>query len=335
MQSGPEEIAEGVRRLHAGRLVAFPTETVYGLGADARSESAVAGVFRAKGRPAGNPLIVHVSDAAMAGTVVAGWTPEADALARAFWPGPLTIVLPRAPWVPNNVTARGDTVGVRCPDHSLTLALISAFGAPLVGPSANRSGRVSPTTAEHVRESFDPDLVLVLDGGPCTGGIESTVVDLSEGQARILRPGLITGEQIGHILGLEVGREVGRAGAPQERGAKGVLRSPGLLEQHYAPVAKAVLVSREELDDIRAKSARLVVITQAMQGALASEGEIVLPGDVHGYAAGLYAALREADAKAGGQGLIAIVRPTFAGADSNNRGIAEAIMDRLGRATAS
>lgn len=330
MHSGPEEIAEGVRRLHAGRLVAFPTETVYGLGADARSESAVAGVFRAKGRPAGNPLIVHVSDAAMAETVVAGWTPEADALARAFWPGPLTIVLPRAPWVPNNVTARGDTVGVRCPDHSLTLALINAFGAPLVGPSANRSGRVSPTTADHVREGFDPDLVFVVDGGPCTGGIESTVVDLSEGQPRILRPGLITGEQIGHVLG----REVGRAGASQERSEKGVLRSPGLLEQHYAPVTKAVLVSRDELPAFRAKSARLVVITQAVQGLMASEGDIVLPRDVHGYAAGLYAALREADAKAGGQGLIAIVRPEFAGADSNSRGIAEAIMDRLGRATA-
>ena len=154
MLSGPEDIAAAVTRLRAGGVVAFPTETVYGLGADVLSEQAVARVFELKGRPSHNPLIVHVASAAMARTVVApgAWSSEADALARAFWPGPLSIVLPKAAAVPSNVTGGGPNVAVRCPDHPTTLALLEAFGGPLVGPSANPSGRVSPTTASHVRE---------------------------------------------------------------------------------------------------------------------------------------------------------------------------------------
>ncbi|HLO42314.1 MAG TPA: L-threonylcarbamoyladenylate synthase [Phycisphaerales bacterium] len=332
MHAGPEEIAEGVRRLHAGRLVAFPTETVYGLGADARSERAVAGVFAAKGRPAENPLIVHVSSVEMARGVVWAWPRAADVLAHAFWPGPLTLVLPKASWVPSNVTAGGTTVGVRCPDHPLTLALIDAFGGPIVGPSANRSGRVSPTTAEHVRASFEDELVFVVDGGPCRGGIESTVVDLSDGRVRILRPGLITPGMIAQVL-------PGVLSGPGEDLAAhdGVLRSPGLLEQHYAPVARAVLVDVEELGSLRGLGKPVVVIAPQGAGIEPSADVVILPADARGYAAGLYAGLREADARCASMAgsTIAVVRPRFAGVDADEAALWQAILDRLRRATAS
>ena len=200
MTPGPEAIAEAVARLREGRLVAFPTETVYGLGADATNAGAVRAVFRVKGRPADNPLIVHVSEAAMARDATAAWPKSAGALASAFWPGPLTLVLPKADAIPPEVTAGGPAVAVRMPDHALTLALIDAFGGPLVGPSANPSGYVSPTRPEHVREHFDEKLVLVLDGGPCRAGIESTVVDLTGASPRVLRPGVIGAAQIEAVL---------------------------------------------------------------------------------------------------------------------------------------
>ena len=195
--TAPEQIAEVVRVLRAGGVVAFPTETVYGLGADASDARAVQCVFDTKQRPPTNPMSIHVCDEAMARGVCADWPDAAEKLARAFWPGPLTLVLPVAEGVPAIVTAGGPTVGVRCPDHPITLALIAAFG-PIVGTSANRSGEPSPTDAERVRAAF-PDL-FVLDGGPTREGADSTVLSLV-GEPRILRPGPISAEQIRDVVG--------------------------------------------------------------------------------------------------------------------------------------
>ncbi len=204
MHASPEDIAQAIVALSEGRLVAFPTETVYGLGADAFDATLVEGIFRAKGRPASNPLIVHVVDESMAKRVCAAWPAEASVLAAKFWPGPLTLVLPKAEGVPGIVTAGGSTVAVRCPSHPLTLALLETLGSPMVGPSANRSGHISPTCAAHVRMSFDENQVFILDGGPCTGGIESTVLDLTRDPPRVLRPGLVSAEEIAEALGSAV-----------------------------------------------------------------------------------------------------------------------------------
>src|SRR5262245_53340115 len=247
MVAVPEEIAAAVARLRAGGVVAFPTETVYGLGADALSERAVARVFELKGRPGNNPLIVHVASAAMARDVVApgAWGREAELLSTAFWPGPLSIVLPRSAAVPANVTAGGPNVAVRCPDHPTTLALLEAFGGPLVGPSANPSGRVSPTTAAHVREAFG-DEVMVLDGGACRAGIESTVVSLV-GTARVLRPGVIGAGEIGRVLARDV--EEARHAPQEESLASRPMESPGRLASHYAPAARTLVVESSGIID--------------------------------------------------------------------------------------
>lgn len=300
-QSGPEAIAEAVRVLRAGGLVAFPTETVYGLGADALDAEHVRCVFEAKGRPPENPLIVHVADVAMARTVVGAWSREADTLAARFWPGPLTLVLPKADAVPTIVTAGGPTVGVRAPAHPLTLALIAAFGRPLVGPSANPSGSVSPTRPEHVRRAFG-DRVHVLDGGPCARGIESTVLDLTVDPPRVLRPGVIGAEAIAAALGREV------LAAPSER-LGGPERAPGHLGPHYRP------------------SAPLVVVAAADE---AGPGDLVvrLPADAAAAAACLYAELHEADAARPSR--IAVVLPRSAQGDP---AIWAAIRERLDRAS--
>ncbi len=303
------DLAAAVDRLAAGSLVAFPTETVYGLGADALSASAVRNVFQIKGRPATNPLIVHLADTAMARQVVADWPEEAERLARAFWPGPLTLVLPRRPELPAEVTAGGELVAVRCPDHPLTLELLRRFGRPLVGPSANRSGQVSPTTAAHV--DFPPDQVLVLDGGPCRGGIESTVLALNP--PRILRPGLITSRQLAQVLG----REVQQASAPQSA-------SPGQLERHYAPHTPAVLVQAEDWPAVRA-GARRIALLASQELEPSAEVFLPMPADPRGYAERLYAGLREADDA--GVELIAVLAPQ--GEDE----LWTAVRDRLRRAT--
>ncbi|MDB5328809.1 MAG: threonylcarbamoyl-AMP synthase [Phycisphaerales bacterium] len=219
-------VAEAAERLRGGDLVGFPTETVYGLAADATSCDAVAKIFALKGRPATNPLIVHVSDIATARRYAADWPAAAETLANAFWPGPLTIVLPKANSIPSIVTAGGATVGLRVPAHPVALELLKAFDGPLAAPSANRSNHVSPTTAAHVREEFGA-AVAVLDGGPCSVGIESTVVDLSGKGWRVLRPGGITAEAIAKVLNSTM--DVAAAGATD------ILRSPGQLEVHYAP----------------------------------------------------------------------------------------------------
>ncbi|MFG0306567.1 MAG: L-threonylcarbamoyladenylate synthase [Phycisphaerales bacterium JB040] len=300
--SGPEAIAEGVRRLRAGRPVAFPTETVYGLGAIATDEDAVRRVFETKGRPADNPLIVHVADADMARACVARWTEHARALADAFWPGPLSLVLTRDASIPDIVTAGGDTVAVRCPRHPDALALLHALGEPLVGPSANPSGAVSPTTAAHVRAHWNESEVHVIDGGPCVVGLESTVLALSTESPTVLRPGDITPDRIASVLGVEVRVATGTASGAHPPA------SPGTRHPHYRPNAPVVVDPAD---------------------AQAGEAVIVLPPDPAAAAARLYAALREADA--GAPPRIAVrLDPSRDGSDPRWL----AVLDRLNRASA-
>jgi len=324
MTADAQDISRAVIRLAAGGLVAFPTETVYGLGADAANAAAVARIYELKGRPAHNPLIVHVSGPAMARRLAARWTEDAQRLAEAFWPGPLTLVLERGAGVHALITAGGPTVALRAPDHPVTLALIERFGSPLVGPSANPSGRISPTTAQHVRDAFTEEQVLVLDGGACRAGIESTVVDLTGDPARVLRPGLVTPEQIARVLG----RAVARAGERVDHA--GPARSPGLLAQHYAPNAPAVLFDAEQWNDlVRAHAGeRLAALTISPLPEAPGCLRIAMPLDARAYAARLYAALREADAT--NPSLIAIERPPEAGREDAE--VWAAILDRLTRA---
>lgn len=322
-------IATAADTLRAGGLVAFPTETVYGLGADAFNERAVAEVFRLKGRPSNNPLIVHVSDEAMAQRVVREWPREARDLAKKFWPGPLTMVLPKAADVPNAVTGGGPNVAVRCPDHPLALELIRAFGGPIVGPSANPSGKVSPTTAAHVRESFAGVDLMVLDGGACRAGIESTVLSLVDDEPTVLRLGAIPVEE----LHLHAGADgVGATFLPPEalEGEGGVaMPAPGRMLSHYAPNVKAVLFGAADWPDVlhSAGGKKVVVLTHiASRGVLDPHELIRMPTTSEAYAARLYAAVRQADTKK--PALIAIEKPSGTG------GLWEAIGDRLGRLTA-
>ena len=230
----------GVRRgaevIRAGGLVAFPTETVYGLGADALSDSAVARIFEAKERPRGNPLIVHLAGAAALESVAARVPPRARDAAARFWPGPLTLVLPRAGTVPLITTGGLETVAVRVPSHPVARALIEASGRPIAAPSANRSGRPSPTRAEHVREDLDGRIELILDGGPTPVGVESTVLDMTTEPPMLLRPGGVTLEQLRDCLG-----EVAVLAGDDEEAAG---RSPGLRYRHYAPRAQVIVIER-------------------------------------------------------------------------------------------
>lgn len=223
----PEVLGQAALLLQQGQLVAFPTETVYGLGANALDSKACQRIFEAKGRPSTNPLIVHVADIGKA-TDLCHWTPDADRLARHFWPGPLTLVLKRKPCIPDEVTAGGDTVAVRIPNHPVALALIRAAGLPLAAPSANRSNAVSPTLASHVVQSLGNRVPLVLDGGACSVGIESTVVDLTSNPIEILRPGHLSCLDLEKILEKSVATKNG-----QNRSA--IARSPGQLARHYSP----------------------------------------------------------------------------------------------------
>lgn len=323
MGAGPEEIAHAVARLRAGGVVAFPTETVYGLGADALNPDAVARVFSLKGRPATNPLIVHVCDESMARRVAAdgAWTRDAQALARAFWPGPLTIVVARAPGVPGIVTGGGPTVAVRCPDHHVTLALIEGFGGPLVGPSANPSGGVSPTTPDHVHAAFAPEDVLVLDGGACRGGIESTVVSLVGPEPAVLRRGPIGPDEIARVLGRPVASPAPGAAAPGDAPAP----SPGMQPRHYAPRTRLILLPGADPGEAFAGRAdRVVVLSIDAPAPRPGVTVIPMPRDAPGYAARLYAALREADTL--GADLIAVQTPPGRGP------LWDAIRDRLARA---
>jgi L-threonylcarbamoyladenylate synthase len=221
------EIKQAAELLRAGRLVAFPTETVYGLGANALDAQAVARIFEAKGRPLSSPLIVHVDSIGMARGLAGEWPDAAEKLAHRFWPGPLTIIVPKQPVVPDIVTAGLPSVGLRIPAHPVALALLQAVKIPLAAPSANRFTQLSPTTAEHVRESLGHAVDMILDGGPCTVGIESTVISLAGSMPRILRPGMISQNEIEAVIGsVEIG-----AGA----------ESPGQHPKHYSPRTRVVL----------------------------------------------------------------------------------------------
>ncbi|TVQ61588.1 MAG: threonylcarbamoyl-AMP synthase [Phycisphaerales bacterium] len=321
------ELDDAVRRLRSGRLVAFPTETVYGLGALALNGEAVARVFAAKGRPASNPLIVHVLDEAMARRVTGAWPMAARRLASAFWPGPLTLVLPAGAGVPSAVTAGGPGVAVRSPDHPLALALFRAVGEPLVGPSANRSGAVSPTLASHVREAFDPGEVLVLDGGACRVGLESTVLSLMDpARPVILRPGMIGAAAIAEVLGIAVG---------EGEGTDGHAGSPGRLGPHYRPSAPVHLVETlSALDEAMVSStgACVVLTPPGLPVAVEPPHEaIVMPSDASAYAARLYAALREADAAQ--PTWILVCRPPASGQRPEETAIWQAVHERLTRAS--
>ncbi len=335
MRDAFADIRQAVALLRQGRLVAFPTETVYGLGADAMNENAVRAVYELKGRPSINPLIVHVSGPEMARRVVAAraWSDGAEALTRAFWPGPLSIILPRETGIrglPAIVTAGGPGVAVRCPDHPVALALLFEFGGPLVGPSANPSGMISPTTPEHVRQGFPGCDLFVLEGGACRGGIESTVVSLSGPRPRVLRPGLISAASISSLLGTAV--EIGAGIAASGAGAT-LLESPGMLARHYAPRTRARLVRGEDLapalrDDGGSPAA---VLTIGSRLVAKPHVAIAMPSDAESYAAALYARLREADAM--GAARILIEQPEVRATDAD-AALWEAIGDRLRRATA-
>lgn len=323
MMPAADEIADAAQRLRAGELVAFPTETVYGLGADARNPAAVRRIFEAKGRPADHPLIVHLPDAERMLDWARDIPREAIALAHAFWPGPLTLILKRDEDVPPEVTGGQDTVGLRVPAHPVALQLLKVFGGGVAAPSANRFGRISPTTAAHVRDEFG-DAVGVLDGGACDVGIESTILDLSGDTPRILRPGAISAEQIAAVIG----RMPSAPGASQT--GSSVPRVSGSLAAHYAPRTAMKKVPgarlRDFLNAFRHSGRRCAVIAHS-QPPLADcpHPWIMLPADPAGYARGLYAAMREADAS--GAAMIVIEATPDDGAWS-------AVNDRLGRALA-
>ena len=283
-------IAKAVALLRAGQVVALPTETVYGLGADALNPAAVARIFALKGRPADHPLIVHLPPDEPLEKWAADVPPAARALALAFWPGPLTMILTRGARVPRAVTGGQDTVALRVPDHPVALALLRAFGSGIAAPSANRFGHISPTTAAHVRDEFGDALPLVLDGGPCRVGIESTIVDLSRGAPVVLRPGTISAADIARVaLGTDTTGDVNPA-APAPRAS-------GLLERHYAPRTPAELVESAALPG---RLADLTALGQTV-GVLALGRNIgsglVLPSDAPAYGQGLYAALRALDGR--------------------------------------
>ena len=245
MDPDPEQIREGAALLRAGELVAFPTETVYGLGADALNTSACAKIFAAKGRPQDNPLIVHVSSFAMARELAAHWPAEAELCGRHFWPGPLTLVLAKAETVPDLVTAGLPSVGIRMPRHPVALRLIEAAGLPLAAPSANLSGKPSPTRGSHVWQDLKGKIPLILDAGSCPVGLESTVLDLSGTAPAILRPGGISREQLEAVLGevrLETPEEPGTPVTMDMPAEPQTPKAPGMKYRHYAPRGELLLL---------------------------------------------------------------------------------------------
>ena len=283
-----EQIEKAALILRAGGLVAFPTETVYGLGADATSPAAVRKIFAAKGRPADHPVIVHLADMSGLKTWAAQVPRAAWLLAEAFWPGPLTVILKRAPWVPDVVTGGQDSVGLRVPSHPVARQLLNAFGRGIAAPSANRFGQLSPTSAEHVREALGEAVDLILDDGPCPVGIESTIVDLTGERAAILRPGMITAQQIADALLTEVGTP-----------SPVVPRAPGTLASHYAPRTPLKLVPPNELEAyLRKDMARAPVAVLARRSRPPNSRAAlwqVAPQTHEEYAHHLYALLRRLD----------------------------------------
>lgn len=286
----PDDIARAVVTLRAGGLVAFPTETVYGLGADAANDAAVEKVFATKGRPADHPLIVHVASAAQVREWARVFPPAAQKLADQFWPGPLTLILPRAARVSERVTGGQDTVAIRVPSHPVAQALLKAFGGGVVAPSANRFGSVSSTTAAHVRAEFGDAVDCVLDGGESDVGIESTIVDVSGAQPALLRPGWITARDIEAVLG----EALAAAGASSPRAS-------GMLAKHYAPKTPVMLVQADLIYELAASLTRqgkrvAVLAREARRPMIESLVWRAAPRDAAGYAHELYASLRALDA---------------------------------------
>jgi L-threonylcarbamoyladenylate synthase len=282
--NSPRAMAAAVSILNSGGAIAFPTETVYGLGADARNPKAVAEIFAIKGRPANNPLIVHCLDRGMAQACVQGWNAVCDRLADQFWPGPLTLILPRSDVIPSIVAAGGRTLAVRVPSHIVARALLAHYDGPIAAPSANRSTQISPTCANHVFKSLSGKIPLILDGGPCTVGLESTVLDLSTDKPCILRRGAISQKQIEDCLGQGIDTKSFDEHAP---------RSPGMMRKHYAPTKPVHLFKRDEaLPD-----AKIAVIFRGDLHDADRDLKLcrTLPDEARGYAQGLYDALHWAD----------------------------------------
>ncbi|NLX70474.1 MAG: threonylcarbamoyl-AMP synthase [Clostridiales bacterium] len=325
-------IEQASELIRAGQVVAFPTETVYGLGANALDPRAVEKIFKAKGRPGDNPLIVHVSKTRDVDRLISELPPKARVLMEAFWPGPLTIIFKKSPIVPDKVTAGLNTVAIRMPNHPVALKLIDCCGFPIAAPSANRSGHISPTTAQHVLEDMEGRIPLILDGGKCSVGLESTVLDLTAQIPVILRPGGVTLEMLQEVLG-EVRVDINVL-KPVSDGRK--VKSPGMKYTHYAPRAQ-VLIVRGKLDGIVERINELAeeYAAQGMKvGILATRetrerygiGEVLVLGgrtQPAVMASNLFSALREFDDRA-----VDIVLAEWV--DTSNEGLA--IMNRMVRA---
>ena len=328
----PELFQKAVRRaaelLRAREVVALPTETVYGLAANALDENAVAKIFQIKGRPANNPIIVHVANVEMAKRCVEKFPKPAEKLAKSFWPGPLTLVLPRAENIPAIVTAGGDTVGVRWPNHPFIQAVIRECGFPLAAPSANLSNSISPTNAEHVRAQLGGKISLIVDGGQSQVGIESTVLDLTVSPPRLLRPGMIHAESIAAVVG-----EVRSQNSELRIKNEGTLRSPGLLEKHYSPKAKLLVLNwRDDADlffqlstfNFQPSTCFVIAHTKIPSGENFADVSVI-PHYAEAFAWALYAELHHCDAA--GAGLIVVEAPPELPEWSG-------VADRLRRATA-
>lgn len=321
-QADDASIRRAAALLRAGELVAFPTETVYGLGADALNAEASARIFAAKGRPADNPLIAHIAgESGLAGLIALEPCACARALMRAFWPGPMTLIFPKSPRVPREVTAGLDTVAVRMPSHPVARALIRAAQTPIAAPSANRSGRPSPTTAAHVLEDMEGRIPLILDGGPCEVGLESTVVDVTGARPRILRPGGVTLEMLEGVVGFVDVDE----GVLHQLQAGSQARSPGMKYKHYAPKGEVTIVTGPRaaqeiarLYDAADGRAAILAFSQADYGARRVYRLKNAPGE-------LFAALRQLDEDG---------METIYAEDVPTTGVGLAVMNRLMRAAA-
>jgi L-threonylcarbamoyladenylate synthase len=320
------DVEAGAEALRRGQLVAFPTETVYGLGADASSGGAVRRIFVAKGRPAGHPLIVHLAAAEQVGAwsrLDGDTAARVEALAGAFWPGPLTMIVPRGDRVAPETVGGRESVGLRVPAHPVARELLRRFGGGVAAPSANRFGRVSPTTAAHVADDLRGVIDVIVDGGPTAVGIESTIVELVGPRPLLLRPGAVTGQELAEVLGEPVG---GPDGGPA--------RAPGMLRSHYAPAAEVSLIEADAVASEAGLAGAVVsgsaptVAVIAPVGVEPVPGVVwrVLPAEAGGFAAGLYATLRSVDRVPGVSRILVV--PPVGGA------MIDAVIDRLTRASA-
>ena len=326
----PELFQKAVRRaaelLRAGEVVALPTETVYGLAANALDETAVAKIFQIKGRPPNNPIIVHVASNDMAGNCVREFPASAKKLSKSFWPGPLTLVLPRAKNIPDVVTAGGETVGIRWPSHPFIQAVIRECGFPLAAPSANLSNQISPTNAAHVRAQLGGKISLIVDGGQSQVGIESTVLDLTVSPPRVLRPGMIHVESLAAVCG-EVQSPKSKVQSQE------MLKSPGQLKKHYSPKAKLLVLNWRDEADLKFQISNFkfqvadghVIAHTKIPAGFDAANVSVIPHDAEAFARALYAELHRCDA-AGAQWIVVEAPPDL----PEWAGIA----DRLRRASA-